>query len=103
MSSEGTMRINHVAVAGVVAASLIAGATLTLAKSASKPLGKMTCQDFLAIDDTVKPKVVYWAVAYAKGGKPQAAVLDIEGTDKRQGAGRAGWKRRHDSQVVLIA
>jgi acid stress chaperone HdeA len=25
---------------------------------------------------------VYWAVAYAKGGKPEAAVLDVEGTDK---------------------
>jgi acid stress chaperone HdeA len=41
----------------------------------------MTCQDFLAIDETVKPKVVYWPVAYAKGGKPEAAVLDVEGTD----------------------
>jgi len=26
--------------------------------------------------------VVYWAVAYAKGGKPQAAVLDIDGTEQ---------------------
>ncbi|MBV8361251.1 MAG: HNS-dependent expression A [Deltaproteobacteria bacterium] len=66
----------------VVAASLLAGATFTFAESGKKPLGKMTCEDFLAIDDTVKPKVVYWAVAYAKGGKPEAAVLDIEGTDK---------------------
>ena len=50
--------------------------------SGAKPLGKMTCEDFLAVEDTIKPKVVFWAVAYAQGGKPEAAVLDIEGTDK---------------------
>jgi acid stress chaperone HdeA len=30
----------------------------------------------------VKPKAVYFAVAYAKGGKPEAAVLDVEGIEK---------------------
>ena len=76
------MRIKRMVMGAVVAASLLTGATFTFAESGKKPLGKMTCEDFLAIDDTVKPKVVYWAVAYAKGGKPEAAVLDIEGTDK---------------------
>jgi acid stress chaperone HdeA len=75
------MRISEMAFAGVVVAALIAGATSTFGESGNKPLGKMTCQDFLAMDETVKPKVVYWAVAYAKGGKPEAAVLDVEGTD----------------------
>ena len=28
-----------------------------------------------------EPKVVYRATAYAKGGKPEASVVDIEGTD----------------------
>ena len=76
------MRMNRLVMGGVVAASLLAGATFTFAESGSKPLGKMTCEDFLAMDDTVKPKVVYWAVAYGKGGKPEAAVLDVEGTEK---------------------
>lgn len=67
---------------GVVAVSLMAVPTVTLAASANKPLGKMTCEDFLAVEDTVKPKVVYWAVGYANGGKPEAAVLDVEGTEK---------------------
>jgi len=69
---------------GVVAASMMLGATGAIAESsgAKKPLGKMTCEDFLAVDDTFKPKVVYWAVAYAKGGKPEAAVIDVEGTDQ---------------------
>jgi acid stress chaperone HdeA len=76
------MRMNHVFLGAIVTASLVVGATFAFAQSEGKPLGKMTCQDFLAIDETVKPKVVYWAVAYAKGGKPEAAVLDVEGTDK---------------------
>jgi acid stress chaperone HdeA len=66
---------------GIVAAALMAGATGVFAESAKKPLGKMTCEDFLAVDDAFKPKVVYYAVAYAKGGKPEAAVIDVEGTD----------------------
>src|SRR5262249_20210922 len=69
---------------GVTAALLMTSGTLALAQSApaKKPLGKMTCDDFLAIDESFKPKVVYWAAAYGKGGKPEAAVLDVEGTDK---------------------
>ena len=75
------MRIRRVVMGGIVSASVLVGATSAFAAS-SKPLGKMTCEDFLAVEDTVKPKLVYWAVAYAKGGKPEAAVVDVEATDK---------------------
>ena len=74
------MRIHRVIVAGFVAVSLLAGVRSAFA--AGKALGKMSCEDFLAVEDTVKPKLVYWAVAYAKGGKPEAAVIDVEATDK---------------------
>jgi len=71
-------------VIGVVTAALLAGTTFALAQSSGtkKPLGKMTCEDFLGIDDSIKPKMVYWAVAYGKGGKPQSAVIDVEATEK---------------------
>lgn len=66
------------------AVALIAGSTLALAQTSApkKPLGKLTCEEFLAYEETFKPKVVYWAVAYGKGGKAESAVLDVEGTDK---------------------
>jgi acid stress chaperone HdeA len=67
---------------GIAAAALLAGTSGAFAEAAKKPLGKMTCEDFLAVDDAFKPKVVYYAVAYAKGGKPEAAVVDVEGIDK---------------------
>ena len=69
---------------GVVAATLVAGSAVAHAQSsgAKKPLGKMSCEDFLAIEDSFKPKVVYWAVAYGQGGKPESAGVNIEGTEK---------------------
>jgi acid stress chaperone HdeA len=49
---------------------------------ASVPLGKMSCEDFLTFDDSFKPKVVYWAVARAQGGKPESAGVNVAGIEK---------------------
>jgi acid stress chaperone HdeA len=82
-TEEGNMDTNFRRITmGIAAAALIGGATGAFAEATKKPLGKMTCEDFLAVDDTFKPKLVYYAVAYAQGGKPEAAVIDVEGTDK---------------------
>jgi acid stress chaperone HdeA len=76
------MTVQRIAIA-LLATALIGGSTLAYAQGGSKkPLGKLTCEEFLALDDTFKPKMVYWAAAYGKGGKPEAAVLDVEGTEK---------------------
>ena len=76
------MHVRRIVTAATVA--LIATSTLALAQTSApkKPLGKLTCEEFLAYEDTFKPKVVYWAVAYGKGGKAEAAMLDVEGTEK---------------------
>ena len=76
------MRIRPIVTAAAVV--LIASSTLALAQTSApkKQLGKLTCEEFLAYDETFKPKVVHWAVAYSKGGKAESAVLDVEGTDK---------------------
>jgi acid stress chaperone HdeA len=81
---ETGMAFRRVAL-GVIAIALMAGAGWVAgagSSAAHKPLGKITCEDFLAVDDSFKPKLVYFGVAYAKGGKPEAAVLDMEGTEK---------------------
>lgn len=46
-----------------------------------KPV-KMSCKEFVALDDTVKPKVVYWAEGFSKKGKPVDSVIDVDETDK---------------------
>jgi acid stress chaperone HdeA len=69
---------------GIVTATLVSGSTLALAQSdgAKKPLGKMTCEDFIGFDESFKPKVVYWAVAYGQGGKPESAGVNVAGIEK---------------------
>ena len=78
------MLLQRLAIVGVLTATLAVAAELVYGQSsgAQKPLGKMTCQDFMALDDQFKPKMVYWAVAYGQGGKPESAGINIEGTEK---------------------
>ena len=38
---------------------------------------KMTCDEFIATDDSVKPEAVYWAEGYHAGVK-QAAMVDVD-------------------------
>ncbi len=68
----------------VVTSVVLSAAASTVAQSPAKKkaLGKWTCEEFLAVDDQFKPRAVYWATAYAKGGKPEASILDIEGTEQ---------------------
>jgi acid stress chaperone HdeA len=49
--------------------------------SAKKALSKMTCEDFVGLDETFQPKAVYWAVAYGKHGEPDAEAVDVEGIE----------------------
>ncbi len=50
--------------------------------AAKKPIAKMTCEDFVGLDESFQPKAVYWAVAYGKNGQPEAEAVDVEGVEK---------------------
>jgi hypothetical protein len=55
------MNGDRIAVAASLAI-LVGGSVVASAQSATtakKPLGKITCEDFLAVDDSFKPKMVY--------------------------------------------
>jgi hypothetical protein len=59
------------------------GATADKGKNKNKQnAAKMTCTDFLALDEVVKPKLVYWAEGYNKKGKPDNAEFDVITTDR---------------------
>ena len=49
--------------------------------SMKKPLGKLTCEDFIAIDDVIKPQYVISATAHTKGGKAKNVVIDVVDTE----------------------
>lgn len=42
------------------------------AASARKPLVKTTCSDYVGMDETIKPKFIYYAVGHTQGGKKEA-------------------------------
>ena len=46
---------------------------------ASKPIVKTTCEEFMAMDETIRPKFIYYALGHSSKGRPEA-VLDIAGT-----------------------
>ena len=49
---------------GITAAVILASSALVFAADApKKPLGKLTCEDFIGIDDVIKPQYVIAAVA----------------------------------------
>jgi acid stress chaperone HdeA len=57
-------------------------ATTTLAAEFQKPVTQWTCAEFLSVEEQFKPTVVYWAMAYAKRGKLEAAMIGIKGIEK---------------------
>jgi hypothetical protein len=62
---------------------LTAGITSTvLAATPMHKPAKMTCREYVMLDDIVKPKVVYWAEGFNQKGKEDDAVVDIAATDK---------------------
>ena len=50
------MYLQRLAIVGVVTATLVAGSTVAFAQSdgAKKPLGKMTCEDFLGFEEQLQ-------------------------------------------------
>lgn len=54
--------------------------TTTTTTGQKVKLGKMTCREFIALDESFRPKIIYWAVGHMKG--KQAEMFDVEGTDR---------------------
>jgi acid stress chaperone HdeA len=69
------MRLSHLMIAGM---ALAAAPALAEPK---KPVSNWTCEEFLGVEADFQPKVVYYATAFPKSGKP-TSLIDIEGTEK---------------------
>ena len=74
------MDLKRIATA-VVATTLFASSTVAFGQSSSgkKALEKMTCEDFVGLEDSFKPDAINWAVAYGEDGKPESAGVNVEG------------------------
>jgi hypothetical protein len=80
ITEETSMKSKRIATA-VVATTLFASSTVAFGQSSSgkEALEKMTCEDFVGLDESFKPDAVYWAVAYGEDGKPESAGVSVEG------------------------
>ena len=70
-----------------VALAVLGGIVLSAAMTspvlaATRKPARMTCEQFVALDDVVRPKVVYWAEGFNHKGKAVDAAVDIDATDK---------------------
>ena len=68
----------------LIAAALLTGSSSAFGESpnSKKPLAKMTCEDFIGLEASFRPKAVYWAIAYGEDGKPQSAGVNVAGIEK---------------------
>lgn len=58
------------------------GQAQTKPNAAMKPVVETSCADYLAMDETIKPKFIYYSVGYSKSGKPIITGFDVIGVDK---------------------
>ncbi len=64
-----------------VSADNTAPASTTKSHKAVTPL-KMSCQEFVELDEVSQPQVVYWSEGFTKKGKPSNATIDMDTTNQ---------------------
>jgi len=57
------------------------GGAATHSVATKKPVSKMTCEDFLVLDESFQPEAVSLAVAYGSNGQPEAEAIAVEGVE----------------------
>ena len=65
----------------ILSGVLVSAAMTTPLLAETHHPAKMTCEEFVALDEVVQPKVVYWAEGFHKKGKPEDLVIDVDETD----------------------
>jgi len=48
----------------------------------TRPVEKITCREFVALDDVFKPQAVSLALGYDRAKHPEAEVVDVTGIDR---------------------
>jgi hypothetical protein len=62
--------------------TLICMSTPYVLLAAPKQPSKMTCQDFVALDEVARPKAFYWADGYSRYGLSDDAIIDFDENDR---------------------
>ncbi len=51
-------------------------------ESQTKAITRTTCKDYMEMDETVKPKFIFYTEGYSKHGKPTSTAFDVIDIDK---------------------
>ncbi len=62
--------------------ALIALTPAVAAPTPVKPTEKISCSEFIALDDEFKPEAVSFVVGYDKAKRPEAKDIDVAGIEK---------------------
>lgn len=54
----------------------------TATESPKKAITQTSCKDYIEMDETIKPKFIYYTVGYSKHGKPSVVAFDVIDVDK---------------------
>jgi len=68
--------------AAAMAVLAVAPAHAATAKAPPKPIEKITCREFIALDDVFKPQAVSLALGYDRAKRPGAEIVDVTGIDR---------------------
>lgn len=71
----------NIAILSGILLTVTAVPTVMAAQHKTKPT-TMTCEEFLTLDDSVQPGIVYWSEGYNKKGQADEVVFDIDSTDE---------------------
>jgi hypothetical protein len=82
LDCDQEMNMRSTVTLAVLSGVLLSAGVMSPVLAAKHKPEKMTCEEFLVLDDTIKPKVVYWAEGFNHKGQAADAVVDIEATDK---------------------
>jgi acid stress chaperone HdeA len=53
----------------------------TTSEAAMKPVVKTSCKDYLEMDETIKPKFIYFTAGYSRRGMSTSPTFDVVGVD----------------------
>ncbi len=70
-------RIKLLALAAALGSSTLA----TVASAKPQTPAKMSCEQFVALVEADRPKVLFWAEGFDRKGKANSAIVDVEETD----------------------
>jgi acid stress chaperone HdeA len=64
-------------IAALTLATLTCTAAMAQDADRAKPIVKTTCADYISLDETIKPRFIYYVVGHGQNGKKEAVFEEV--------------------------